>query len=736
MRAILFLINFKFNPYALSPLFTVILSLILLYLLVSKYFQTIATRWFALLLFSIVVFGTAEVFGWFSTSPLNAAFWQEIEINALYVIGPIILAFTLTYVNKSKLLSNFWVKCALFGPMLISIILSQFSDYIIDHHLNRYTPLYGGWYRENGPLYPLVVIALYLYFFYSILLLINYLKTITDHNKRRQIQIFISAFISPLILYPITSILLPAIFQKKIIPDGVFSTTSLVILTAYGIFKYRLFYINPITILPNILQNMTEALIVLNSDCQIEFINNSTNVILGYEENYLIGKSIKILLDSKWTPFQNEILKPIYEAKKIASAQLNLIAKSGEIIPVNFSTSAYKDEGGKIVGLVCVATDIRKLRELIDITAERNKLAIILESISDGVLSLDLAGSIIMANSAALRMLDLTFEEIRERNLDDILTIFDPEGGKRISTSDLLPKEELEADTTIVKKYDVKIVTLRGQQIFVDLASLAIKEGKKINLGAIITLHDVSEEEKLGQMERDLVIMSAHELRSPITLIRGYLSLLLDDSNLISNKTTRSYLDESFQASTKMMVITNNLLNVYEIDRGVIKLKMNKVNWIRLVEKTVAEYKKIAKIANINLFFIKPKTVVPKIKVDKYRIQKVLENLLLNAIEYSGEGKEVKVWIDLSERELITHVQDNGRGIPEEILPYLFVKFSPLRAKIKDEPKGIGLGLYIAKSIIDMHKGMIWAESEIGKGSTFSFSLPLNQNKEPNELIN
>jgi signal transduction histidine kinase len=104
---------------------------------------------------------------------------------------------------------------------------------------------------------------------------------------------------------------------------------------------------------------------------------------------------------------------------------------------------------------------------------------------------------------------------------------------------------------------------------------------------------------------------------------------------------------------------------------------------------------------------------------------KVLANLLLNAISFTKSGGQVAVWFEKRENVVTTHIQDNGRGIPADSLPHLFTKFFRVSSSLTQDSKGTGLGLYISKSIVEMHNGKIWVESKLNEGSTFSFSLPV-----------
>ncbi len=145
-----------------------------------------------------------------------------------------------------------------------------------------------------------------------------------------------------------------------------------------------------------------------------------------------------------------------------------------------------------------------------------------------------------------------------------------------------------------------------------------------------------------------------------------------------------------------------------------------------MIKGVVNTFSDTAKEKNLDLLFISSNQNIPSIKVDKARISEVLSNLISNAIKYTEPWGQIKIWSEISQTDLITHVKDSGHGITPEAIPQLFNKFFRVSGTLEKGSQGTGLGLYIAKSLVQMHHGKIWVQSEINKGSTFSFSLPLS----------
>ncbi|OGY31289.1 MAG: hypothetical protein A3A57_02375, partial [Candidatus Woykebacteria bacterium RIFCSPLOWO2_01_FULL_41_12] len=504
---------------------------------------------------------------------------------------------------------------------------------------------------------------------------------------------------------------------------AVILTSVMSLLITYAMLKYRLFSINPATVVSNIVQTINEILIVTNPAHRIEFVNDAVESVLGYKKEKLVGQPFQNLVKGDWEEFKNRVMDQVYSGESVSGVELSLVSADGQNVPVSFSANPLKDSKGSIYGAVGVATDISKIKQLFaDITAERNKLTTTMESIVDGVLALDFDTKVIMINSAALKMLGLKGEQVLEKKLDDVISM--SEGNERLRAADLLPKAVLKEDTILVQKNDLSISTLLGREVFVNLTSSAIKEGNEVGLGAIITLNDVSKEKELEEMKIDFVSMAAHELRTPLTAIRGYLSVLQEETQKSMTKEQKSFLDKAFISSSQLASLVENLLSVSKIEKGAMKLEQEETDWKEVLEENFNNFIPLAKEKNIK-FTLNNLDDLPKVFVDKFRVGEVISNLIANAINYTKTGGSVTVSAEANEKEVTTHVKDTGQGIPERAIPKLFTKFFRVSGVLEQGSKGTGLGLYISKAIVDMHKGRIWVESKIGIGSTFSFTVPL-----------
>ena len=191
----------------------------------------------------------------------------------------------------------------------------------------------------------------------------------------------------------------------------------------------------------------------------------------------------------------------------------------------------------------------------------------------------------------------------------------------------------------------------------------------------------------------------------------------------ISEK-ARESLNKAIVSTKTLTNLVDNLLNVSRIEQGSMQVSLQPTTILDLVEKAVNELEPLVENTKIDLIFNKPDEALPHVMADTTRIGEVLRNLISNAIKFTDDGK-IEVSVRHEGEEMIISVKDTGQGIANKSLPKLFTKFFREEQEMSKGSKGTGLGWYVSKSIIEAHHGRIWVESELGKGSTFYFSLPV-----------
>ncbi|MFC2022141.1 ATP-binding protein [Chloroflexota bacterium] len=237
----------------------------------------------------------------------------------------------------------------------------------------------------------------------------------------------------------------------------------------------------------------------------------------------------------------------------------------------------------------------------------------------------------------------------------------------------------------------------------------------------------VVEYEELNKLKSNLLSTVSHELRTPLAIIKGYSTMLVDyDQRLGPGEKKKSLLSID-RATDRLTELVEGLLDMSRLEAGLLKLDKKPTSILKLIKETVAEAKVRAPRHEIVL---NPTNRLPMVDIDARRIRQVLDNIIDNAVKYSEEGTRVVIEARRVGSEMQVSVVDQGIGIPAEDLERVFDRMYRIEQRLSPEVVGLGLGLAICKGLIQEHGGRIWAESELGKGSTFYFAVPIETTAE------
>jgi signal transduction histidine kinase len=240
-------------------------------------------------------------------------------------------------------------------------------------------------------------------------------------------------------------------------------------------------------------------------------------------------------------------------------------------------------------------------------------------------------------------------------------------------------------------------------------------------------------------VQSDVVASASHELLSPLNLIGGYATTLLGLDETLSPEQRRRYLQGMQSATARAVRLVRNFLDVYRLESDTMGLALEPVDLRQLLEGVVAETQLQTPSHAIELSVPDD---LPEVRVDPGKIERVIVNLLVNAVKYSPRGGHVRVSVQrvagtaeavkaapgdrpIDLPTIIVSVEDCGVGIPEDALGKVFDKFYRVDGELTHTTPGVGLGLYISRLVVEAHGGSIWVRSRLGEGSVFSFSLPL-----------
>jgi len=355
--------------------------------------------------------------------------------------------------------------------------------------------------------------------------------------------------------------------------------------------------------------------------------------------------------------------------------------------------------------------------------SEKEKIDAILHSIGDGVFVVDAEKKIIMINYVTEEISGFKGEELVGHEYNKKLKfIFEKDKkensefmDKALSTGTV---QEMSNHTMIVKKDGTEIPVADSA------APLKDKDGKII--GCVVVFRDVTKEREVDKMKTEFVSLASHQLRTPLTSIKWYAELLLEENDGKKlGAEERDFVKEIHEGNERMVNLVNDLLNVSKIETGKkFVIEKKKEDLTSIIAKSIKEQKIIAAQKEIEIAFSgKPENGL-EILIDGEKIKQVIQNFISNAIKYSPKGSTITVNQQNNDDEIIVSVQDRGAGIPKNQQNKIFQKFFRASNVILTGAEGTGLGLYIAKSIVEGHGGKIWFDSVENKGTTFFISIP------------
>ena len=453
--------------------------------------------------------------------------------------------------------------------------------------------------------------------------------------------------------------------------------------------------------------------ISINEETRTEIINQAqkTEKVIFYESIFFLLTSLglgiivsKILID----PF-SKLLK---SAEKIVKGE-EIKEKDVEKSTIKPSNKSEIDE------LVAALGSMNKeLKEnLNEVTRQKKQIETILLHMTDGIIAFNIEGNIIHINHAAKTLLNLKDEE----NFEEIFERFHVD----INMEKII---YLENWTSSEKKISVN-------EKNINLFFAPFKNENDRPAGVIVVIQDITEHVKLDSMRKEFVADVSHELKTPITSIMGYADTILE--NELDQETQKNFLKRISSEAQRMSNLVYDLLTLSRYDNSKIKLEKTEFDLGELVKYTFDGLKlEMDKKAIVGECFVTSN--VPPVYADKSGIQRVIINILTNAIKYTKENGTIKTYVGFVYNDAYIKIIDTGVGISKEDLNRIFERFYRVDKSRTREMGGTGLGLSIAKEILDKNDGRIDIKSELGKGTEVVIRIPTKQglekyNKEESE---
>jgi PAS domain S-box-containing protein len=362
----------------------------------------------------------------------------------------------------------------------------------------------------------------------------------------------------------------------------------------------------------------------------------------------------------------------------------------------------------------------REIEALAQMMAERSaRLDSILGSMTDGLWVYDANGRVVDVNQAALTMFGLGSRTEAIENADfERFNLRYPDG-RRVPADDL-PFARALSGMTVPDYLAIGRHVISGKDLDLSIAAAPIESNGIV--GAVLVMRDITALQELDRKKDEFLSVASHELRTPLTTIKGYTQLLAQTVNDLASDERMTYLNAVLGEVDRMMGLISELLDVSRIETNRLQIDPQPIRWLEFIERRISAFRVQNPQRRLTFTAALDET---KLLVDPDRMRQVVDNLLSNAIKYSGETSDIDVHVSSNDGHMLTAVIDHGIGIPRDEIPKLFERFHRARNVSSRYYGGLGLGLYIAKAIIEAHQGSIAVDSEEGQGAQFTIRLPM-----------
>lgn len=703
-----------------------VLNIFLALFIISKNHKNHINLSFGLFILSVVAWIVVNYLSNHFTEYSFLLFFNKL----IFFIGPYIVYFLLYFALVfPRYLLKFNIRSLLiilFIPVVISNLLTIY-DYVISDITFLET---GGTGVVFGDGILLFVAQFLLYFLLAIGLLIH--KFIKSKGyDRLQLQYLLLGISILMVIGTIMNLIIPLVFNNYTSTHyGPFSSIAVVGFTSYAILRHRLLDIRLVVartvaysiLIITIAVFYTGAVFLLSRSLFVGEISGDQIAVYSVVALFVAFtfQPLKSLLENITDRL---FFRSKYNTAEVLSELSHILATTIQLDRVTKET-------------LQVLLDTMHISKGAFVIYDKDEIYYSFNKGFNETLKLDGEPVKVLSNLKKITIVDEVKNEkvqmaMRELNVDIVV----PLSARDNSHGMVLLGEKKSGG--IFSDQDIKILEIFAPEVSVALENAkSYAEIKRFNetlelkiVQATKNLRNANERLKqLDKLKDEFVSIASHELRTPMSVIRSYLWMILQGKSGKINNKQKDYLEKAYSTSDRLISLVNDMLNTSRIESGRMKITKQKTDLVNIVEKVTAGMSLRAKEDQLELIFEKPNKPIPQFEVDTEKIEQVLINLIGNSLKFTPQGGSILVTLDCNSKKATISVKDTGIGIRKNDMSKLFQKFASLSAdyKVRTNAQSTGLGLYLSKSIIKMHGGDMWAESEgEGKGSKFTFTLPL-----------
>ena len=471
----------------------------------------------------------------------------------------------------------------------------------------------------------------------------------------------------------------------------------------------------------DIFEGTSDLLIYIEKGIILD-INNAIVNLLNIKKQDVVGKKISILKNYFTEEDSEKHINAIDLAStgnEVTDYETELITNKGLRYEFLFSVDCICNDE-YIKGIILQGKDItQRNHELKELVKLEEKYRILAETSADGVITIDPLGRLTYVNPSFEKMLNRRKSQILATLLRDYLSEDSVYLFQQIFI-DARKKDEK------IENIELELVHTSGQKVPIDVNVASFKRDGKF-AGMVLTIRDITERRKIedelkksDKLRTEFMNIAAHELKSPVTPIKGYLDLIICDKD--SNEKIKNWAKISLRNSERLLKLVNDILDVSRLETDTMRFDMEKISAVDILDEVAEDMKPVVEGKGLKFITDIPRDL-PDITGDKFRLAQVFKNLLVNAIKFTDNGS-ISINAKQKKDYILISVTDSGIGIYKDELKKIFNKFYQAYTGEDRKHEGTGLGLFICNNIIQKHNGKIWAESHVGKGSTFYIEIP------------
>ena len=429
-----------------------------------------------------------------------------------------------------------------------------------------------------------------------------------------------------------------------------------------------------------------------------------------------------------------ERVRIVYEEDAVTRRVQNVITERLHETRIFEQSLALKNKIRELhdgeIATLNILEDTRELEEKLG--HERDRLSLIIASMEEGLVLFDETYRILLANPAAIKMLEIAPEEMPGINLTDITTLW--VGNKKLSTEERFEKRALATGAPVFASLEDNVFTetRSGRKFPVAFMVSPLKEDIHAK-EAVMVFRDITKEKNLIEAQKNFVSVASHQLRTPLTAIQWNLELLMGKEIGDLTDRQKQFAMDAYEGAEKLVETINLLLALARTESGSVQMEPSPIAIPDFIRAIAAELSSLAAQKEITLTLHEPAGPIPHIMLDASMLREVVINIISNAIRYSNANGAVDIAYETNNDVLTISVKDNGIGIPSYQHSRIFEKFFRADNAVHKTADGTGLVLNLAKTLVAMWHGTIWFTSEEGKGTTFYFTIPYEGMKEKRE---